>query len=250
MKHPGISHRTCVLALLVHGCLAAACTGEPLPPGPDRSPAPPPPAGARVIDFEGSAAGAPPAGFAFGRTGRGGPGRWEVVAAEDAPSGRQVLAQTSTDATSFRFPLAVVEGFAARDVDLAVRFRPVSGEVDRAAGLVWRYRDPDNYYIVRANALEDNVVLYKVEAGKRTDLDVKGAGRTYGAEAEVREGAWSELRVIARATLFTVYLDGRELFQVEDATFREAGGVGLWTKADSVTRFDDLCFAGLDGSGR
>ena len=219
-------------------------------PDPDRPPAPPPPAGARVIDFEGSAAGAPPAGFAFARTGRGEPGRWEVAAVAGAPSGRQALAQTSTDATSFRFPVAVVEGFSARDVDLAVRFQTVSGEVDRAAGLVWRYRDADNYYIVRANALEHNVVLYKVEGGKRTDLDVKGAGRTYGAKAEVPAEAWNELRVVARGGLFTVYLNGRELYQVEDSTFGEAGAVGLWTKADSVTRFDDLRFAGLDGSGR
>lgn len=242
--------RTRVLTFLLHGCLAAACSGEPMTPGPDRAPAPPPPAGARVIDFEGSAAGAPPEGFTFARTGRGGPGRWEVAAVAGAPSGRQVLAQTSTDDTSFRFPVAVVEGFAARDVDVAVRFQTVEGKVDRAAGLVWRYRDPDNYYIVRANALEDNVVLYKVEGGKRTDLDVKGAGRTYGAKAEVPAEGWSELRVIARGNLFTVHLDGRELFQVEDATFGEAGGIGLWTKADSVTRFDDLRFAGLDGSGR
>jgi hypothetical protein len=239
-----------VLTFLLHGCLAAACSGEPMTPDPDRPPAPPPPAGARVIDFEGSPAGAPPEGFAFARTGRGGPGSWEVAAVAGAPSGRQVLVQTSTDGTSFRFPVAVVEGFTARDVDLAVRFQAVAGEVDRAAGLVWRYRGPDNYYIVRANALEDNVVLYKVEGGKRTDLDVKGAGRTYGVKADVPAEAWGELRVIARGNLFTVHLDGRELFHVEDATFGEAGGIGLWTKADSVTRFDDLRFASLDGSGR
>jgi hypothetical protein len=142
-----------------------------------------------------------------------------------------VLAQTSTDATRYRFPLAAYEGWTGRDADLSVRFKPIAGEVDQAAGLLWRYLDPDNYYIVRANALEDNVVLYKVEAGKRTDLDVKGAGRTYGVEAEVPAGAWSELRVIARGGLFTVYLNGRQLSEVEDSTFREAGRVGLWTKA-------------------
>jgi hypothetical protein len=238
------------LILLLHVCLAGACSGEPMEADPNRPPAPPAPAGARVIDFEGMAVGAPPEGFTLGRTGKGGPGHWEIVAVEGAPSGGKALAQTSTDATSFRFPLAVVDGFTARDVDLAVRFRPVSGKVDQAAGLVWRYRDPDNYYIVRANALEDNVVLYKVEDGKRTDLDVKGAGRTYGVEAEVPGDAWSELRVIARGSLFTVYLNGRELFQVEDGTFGEPGRVGVWTKADSVTRFDDLRFAGLDGGGR
>ena len=241
--------RPLLLTLLLHGCLAGACSGEPIEADPDRPPAPPVPKRARVIDFETAAVGAPPEGFTFARTGRGGPGRWEVVAMDGAPSGRQALAQTSADATSYRFPLAVVEGFTARDVDLAVRFRPVSGEVDQAAGLVWRYRDADNYYIVRANALEDNVVLYKVEGGKRTDLDVKGAGRTYGVKAEVPGDAWSDLRVIARGNLFTVYLNGRNLFEVEDGTFREAGRVGLWTKADSVTRFDDLRFAALDGAG-
>lgn len=238
------------LTLLLHAGLAGACSGEPIEADPNRPPAPPIPEGARTIDFEAAAAGAPPAGFTFARTGKGGPGSWEIVEVDGAPSGRKVLAQTSTDATSFRFPLAVVEGFTARDVDLAVRFRPVSGKVDQAAGLVWRYRDPDNYYIVRANALEDNVVVYKVEGGKRTDLDVKGAGRTYGVKADVPADAWSELRVLARGSLFTVYLNGRNLFEVEDATFREAGRVGLWTKADSVTRFDDLRFAGLDGGGQ
>ncbi len=242
--------RLLFLIFLLHGCLAGACSGEPMQADPNRPPAPPAPEKARVIDFEEGTEGSPPDGFTLARTGKGGPGRWEVVAVDGSPSGRKALAQTSTDATSFRFPLAVVEGFTARDVDLAVRFRPVSGEVDRAAGLVWRYRDPDNYYIVRANALEDNVVLYKVEGGKRTDLDLKDAGRTYGAKAEVPADAWSELRVIARDNLFTVYLNGRELFQVEDGTFREAGRVGLWTKADSVTRFDDLRFVGLDGGGQ
>ena len=239
-----------VLTFLFHACLAGACSGEPMKADPNGPPAPPAPEGARVIDFEGMAVGAPPAGFTLARTGKGGVGKWEVVAAAGAPSGGKVLAQTSNDATNYRFPLAVAEGFTARDVDLSVRFHPVAGEVDRAAGLVWRYRDADNYYLVRANALEGNVVLYKVEGGQRTDLDVKGAGRTYGMKAEVPKDAWSELRVIARGNLFTVYLNGRELYQVEDGTFREAGRVGLWTKADSVTQFDDLRLAGLDGGGR
>jgi len=173
-----------------------------------------------------------------------------VAATENAPSGRQALSQSSTDRTSGRFPLAVYEGFTGRDVDVSVRFKPVSGEVDQAAGLVWRYRDPGNYYIVRANALENNVVLYKVENGKRTDLPVKGAGRTYGVKQKVPGKSWSELRVTARGNLFTVSFDGKQIFQVEDSTFPDAGKVGLWTKADSVTEFDDLRIAGLDEKGR
>jgi hypothetical protein len=136
--------------------------------------------------------------------------------------------------------VAVVSDISAADLDLSVRFRPISGRVDQAAGLVWRYRDQDNYYIVRANALEDNVVLYKVENGRRTDLPVKGEGRTYGKTSEVPARQWSTLRVVANGRLFEVYFDGTKLYDVEDATFTQAGKVGVWTKADSVTQFDDL----------
>jgi hypothetical protein len=134
----------------------------------------------------------------------------------------------------------VLTDVTAADVDLSVRFRPVSGRIDRAAGLVWRYRDQDNYYIVRANALEDNVVLYKVENGRRTDLPVKGEGRSYGKKAEVPADRWSTLRVVATGRLFQVYFNGTRLYDVEDSTFTEPGKVGVWTKADSVTQFDDL----------
>ena len=96
------------------------------------------------------------------------------------------------------------------------------------------------YYIVRANALEDNVVLYKVENGKRTDLPLKGEGRTYGKKAEVPAGQWSTLRVVANGPRFEVYFNGAKLDQVEDSTFTQPGKVGVWTKADSVTHFDDL----------
>jgi hypothetical protein len=136
--------------------------------------------------------------------------------------------------------VAVVSDISAVDIDLSVRFRPISGRVDQAAGLVWRYRDQDNYYIVRANALEDNVVLYKVENGKRTDLPVKGEGRTYGKKAGVPAAQWSTLRVVAHGRLFEVYFNGTKLYDVEDTTFTQPGKVGVWTKADSVTQFDDL----------
>jgi hypothetical protein len=139
-----------------------------------------------------------------------------------------------------RFPVAVVRDISAADVDLSVRFKPISGRVDRAAGLVWRFQNEDNYYIVRANALENNVVVYKVESGKRTDLPVKGEGRTYGRKAEVPSGQWSTLRVVANGRLFEVYFNGTRLYDVEDATFTQGGKVGVWTKADSVTHFDDL----------
>ncbi len=137
-------------------------------------------------------------------------------------------------------PLCVYEGFTGRDVDVNVRYKPVSGKEDQAAGIVWRYRDSNNYYIVRANANENNVVLYKVENGIRTDLPLVGQGRTYGAKDKIPSGEWSTLRIVAKGSRFEVYSNGRKLFEVEDSTFPEAGKVGLWTKADSVTLFDDL----------
>jgi hypothetical protein len=152
----------------------------------------------------------------------------------------KLLAQTDADSTRSRFPVAAVDDFQAADVDLSVRFKPISGRVDQAAGLVWRYQDEDNYYIVRANALEGNVVLYKVEKGKRTDLPLKGEGRTYGKKTEVPQGTWGSLRVVATGPLFEVYFNGTKLYEVEDTTFAGAGRVGVWTKADSVTHFDDL----------
>jgi hypothetical protein len=137
--------------------------------------------------------------------------------------------------------VCVLDGQTAVDVDLSVRFKPVSGAGDQAAGLVWRYSNKDNYYIVRANALENNVVLYKVEKGKRTDLDPKGSGAfAYGKKVRVPTATWSTLRVVAKGNLFETYLNGEKLFDVEDATFPASGKVGVWTKADSVTQFDDL----------
>ena len=191
----------------------------------------------RKIDFSDDAVGQPPTGFEFGYTAKAGaPGQWIV----DAEGANKYLAQVDADSTRARFPLAVVSNISAADLDVSVRFRPISGRVDQAAGLVWRYRDQDNYYIVRANALEDNVVLYKVENGKRTDLPVKGEGRTYGKKAEVPTGQWSTLRVVANGRVFEVYFDGMKLYDVEDTTFTQRGKVGVWTKADSVTQFDDL----------
>jgi hypothetical protein len=199
------------------------------------------------LGFDQDEVGTVPRGFSAIHSGDGSPGRWQVVAAEDAPSGRQAVAQIDVDRTSYRFPLLVLDSPTVRDVALSVEGKPISGKVDQAIGLIWRYRDADNYYVVRANALEDNVVLYKMEAGRRSDLDLKGKGSTYGVDAEVPQDAWSRLGVRAKGNLFTVLLDGEELFQVEDGTFTEAGKVGLWTKADSVTWFDDLEVVVLDG---
>jgi len=190
--------------------------------------------------FDGQTPGDSPRGFSCALTGKGRPGTWTVAPDPAAPSPPNVLAQTDADRTNYRFPVCVIDGALATDVDLSVRFKPISGSVDQAAGLVWRYRDADNYYVVRANALEDNVVLYKVEKGKRSSLDPVGSPGAYGKKTPVTSGQWSTLRVAARGSRFEVFLNGEKLFAVEDPTFPGAGHVGVWTKADSVTRFDDL----------
>jgi hypothetical protein len=198
----------------------------------------------QVLNFDRDEVGKSPKGFIFGLTGQGKPGTWVVTKDPEAPSAPNVLAQTDPDPVSYRFPLCVYEAFTGKDVDVSVRYKPVTGKEDQAAGIVWRYQDPDNYYIVRANANENNVVLYKVEKGRRTDLPLVGKGRTYGAKTPIPSGKWGTLRVVAVGDRFEVYSNGVKLFEVEDATFPMAGKVGLWTKADSVTLFDDLTING------
>jgi hypothetical protein len=191
-----------------------------------------------VLDFEAADFGNVPSGWTVAMTSDGGQPRWEVVSDPTSPSGEKVLAQVSDDRTAGRFPLAIYEGIETVDGSVSVRFKPVSGRVDQAAGLVWRYRDPRNYYIVRANALENNVVLYKVENGRRIPLPPVGQGDDYGVERRVPAQSWSSLTVTFSGTRFVVTFDGARLFEVEDSTFTSAGKVGLWTKADSVTYFD------------
>jgi hypothetical protein len=195
----------------------------------------------RVIDFERDSLGRAPAGFTFAHTaGVGIAGAWRVQADGQWPARGRFLAQIAADPTDLRFPVAVVDGITATDVELRVLTHPVSGTVDQAAGLVWRYQDENNYYVVRINARENNVVLYKVENGRRIDLPMRGVGRTYGERVPVPARQWTELRLVARGTLFEVHYGGRKLFEVEDATFAGLGRVGLWTKADSITLFDNF----------
>ena len=192
-------------------------------------------------NFDSDPTGRPPSGWISAVTHTGGAPRWEVVRDETAPSKPNVLAQLSDDPTNGRYPLAIYDKLELKDGDLSVKFKPISGKVDASGGLVWRYKDPNNYYIVRSNALEDNTVLYKVENGRRRSIAPKGAPpRTYGVKHKVTLGDWHTLRVTFRGPLFTVYYDGKKMFEVEDHTFSEPGKVGLWTKADSVTHFDDF----------
>lgn len=169
-------------------------------------------------------------------TGKGERTEWKIL--ED--NGNKVLAQLSDNNPSYHFNEIVFDGFKVKNVELKVRMKGVNGKIDQGGGFVWRFINADNYYVVRANPLEDNVVLYKVENGKRTDLPLIDLGRTYGVDVEPLGNGWNEMKLTVLDSLFTVYLNDKQLFQVKDETFTNAGKIGLWTKADAVSYFDDF----------
>jgi len=169
-------------------------------------------------------------------TGRGDKTEWKVI--DD--NGNKVLAQLSDNQPNYHFNESVYNGFKAKNVELSVKMKGVNGKNDQGGGFVWRFIDADNYYVVRANPLEDNVVLYKVVNGDRTDLPILGKGRTYGVNVPPLGNNWNTLKLIVIDDLFTVYLNGKELFKVKDNTFTKAGRIGLWTKSDAITYFDNF----------
>jgi 3-keto-disaccharide hydrolase len=192
-------------------------------------------AGPLKFDFESNPVGSPPAGFEFARTGGGAEGKW-VVRVEKGGVTNHVLVQESADKTDYRFPVAVLKEGAYKDVTLSVRARPLSGEVDQAFGFVWRYQDVNNYYIVRCNADEDNCEIYHT---------VKGSRRSFlEQKVKVAKSTWHTMKLEATGDHFVLWYDGNKVLDAKDETFEQAGKVGLWTKADSVTEFDDFTVEG------
>lgn len=162
-------------------------------------------------------------------------GKWSIA----GDNGNKVLYQ-SASSSGGTFNIAVYDGAVYADVEMSVRIKAISGDGDQGGGMVWRFIDKNNYYIVRENPLEDNVVLYKVENGTRKDLPIVGKGRTYGAPVDKLGNGWNNLKVIVKGELFVVYLNGKEIFQVKDTTFTQPGRIGVWSKADAASYFDDL----------
>jgi hypothetical protein len=186
---------------------------------------------AEPVSIASMPAGEEPSDFTFWRTGNGAPAAWRVVS--DPTAAEQVaIAQTSTDTTDYRFPLAIYKPVSAKDVDVTVRFKPVGGKVDQAGGIAVRLTTYDDYYVARANALENNVRLYRVVKRRREQLN--------GVDIKVSGSQWHTLGLRAEGDRLTVSFDGRELFSAQDKTFAGEGKVALWTKADSVTYFDTL----------
>jgi hypothetical protein len=184
---------------------------------------------ADTVNFDDLKTGAPPPGWTATKTGSGVP-VWEIVADDSAPSKPNVLKQ-SGEAT---YPVCYKNDTNLKDGFVEVKFKALSGKEDQAGGLIWRCKDADNYYIARANALEDNVTIYHTVKGKRSEKK--------RIDTKVAPNQWHTLRVDFRANYFTVTFDGKKAFGWKDNTFKDAGKVGVWTKADSTTLFDDFTY--------
>jgi len=184
---------------------------------------------ADTVNFDDCKTGAPPPGWTATQTGQG-EAMWAVVADDSAPSKPNVLKQSGEAA----YPICIKDDTRIQDGFVEVKFKPISGKEDQAGGVIWRCKDADNYYIARANALEDNVTIYHTIKGKRTEKK-----RT---KMKVASNQWHTLKVDFHANHFTVTLDGKKAIEWDDDTFKDAGKVGVWTKADSVTLFDDFAF--------
>jgi hypothetical protein len=188
----------------------------------------------KVFNFDADAPGKVPAGFTSYATGGGPAGKWVVTEVNDAPSGKYVVVQTDADKTDTRFPVLIADSGEYSDLDVSMKAKSLSGKVDQGMGLVFRFRDPKSYYIVRANALEDNFRLYRMVNGKRLQFA--------GANVKVPANQWHTIRVVAKGDHITCWFDGKQLIDARDKTYT-TGKIGLWTKADSVIAFDDLTVA-------
>jgi len=184
---------------------------------------------AEDINFDNFAVGAPPPGWMATKTGTG-EAKWTVERDDTAPSKPNVLKQ-SGQAT---YPVCLKEDTSVKDGFVEVKFKPISGREDQAAGLVWRAKDSNNYYVARANALESNVTIYHTVNGRRTEKK--------RASVKVASNQWHTLRVEFQGARFSVMCDGKKALDWDDDTFKDAGKVGVWTKADSVTVFDDFSY--------
>src|SRR5687767_10793784 len=184
---------------------------------------------AASLSFDQEATGAEPPGWRCGVTGRGSP-KWSIEADATAPSKPNVLKQSGSGA----FPWCVKPDATLVNGYVEVKFKAISGKEDQAGGVVWRWKDGDNYYVARANALENNVSLYYTQGGRRITIRY--------VDAPVTRNVWHTLRVEFSATRISVALNGKTYIDIQDQHIKGAGAVGLWTKADSVTAFDDFSF--------
>ncbi len=187
----------------------------------------------RIINFDADAVGKIPPGWSVPITGSGPAPRWVILRDGTAPTRPYVLAQLSADTNGDRYPLAILDAVRLRDGDVSVRLKPVAGRLDQGGGVVFRYRDPKNYYLALADFKRQSVALFKVANGQRIPI-------ASPARHELPANSWRILKISVGGSAIQVYLDHRRILRAQDRTFTAAGQVGLWTARDSVTYFDDF----------
>ncbi len=185
-----------------------------------------------IFTFDADEVGKMPAGWSNYFTGKGGLGKWEIR----RDNGGRVLAQVSQENFGYHFDVIVKDETGYRDLEITVKVKGVKGKEDQGGGPVWRYRDPDNYYIARANPLENNFRVYKVVDGRRKQLD--------SAKIDIPTGEWHTIGISMTSNHIECFYDGKKYLDVRDDTFKGSGKAGLWTKADAFTYFDDLKIVG------
>lgn len=185
------------------------------------------------VNFDSAKVGSPPPGWTATKTGSG-ESRWTIELDATAPSKPNVLKQSGV-AT---FPVCIRDTPRLKDGFVQVKFKPIGGNEDQAGGVIWRCQDSNNYFVARANALENNVTIYHTIGGSRVAFK--------SINTKVASGVWHTLRVDFKGNQFTVTFDGQKVIEASDASFPNAGKIGVWTKADSVTLFDDFSFGGSE----
>ncbi len=229
---PSALRTTLLLALVTNGCATAQTRIRAVRASGPKT----------VFNFEGSKTGAAPHGWSVRETGqRTASATWRVIADATAPGQSNVLALTKTENYGSTFNLVVADNTSFKDLDLSVKVKAITGDEDQGGGPIWRCKDEDNYYVTRFNPLEGNYRVYKVVNGRRRQLDT--------AKVETEPGKWYTVRVTMVGDHITGYLDGKKLLETTDDTFQEIGMIGLWTKADAVTSFDDLSVRELESAG-
>jgi hypothetical protein len=187
----------------------------------------------KVVNFDADKIGQVPLGWTMEGSPRGVTAGWEVRKDQTAPTQPYVLAEVSANSTASQSPLAIFNGLTARDADVSVRIKPISGRAGLAGGVIWRYRDENNYYVARANAVENTVSVFKVENGRRIPIFAV-------VKHPIPTNSWSILKVSVRGPRFQVFIDHRRVLEGRDSTFSTPGRVGLWTLGDSTVYFDDF----------
>jgi hypothetical protein len=187
----------------------------------------------KVVNFDSFKIGQAPPGWTIENAPRGKANGWEVRKDQTAPTQPYVLAEVSANSPGSESPLAILNDLTARDADVSVRIKPISGREGLAGGVIWRYRDENNYYLARANAVENTVSVIKVENGRKIPIFA-------GVKHFIPTNSWSILKVSVRGPRFQVFVDHRRVLEATDSTFSAAGRVGLWTLGDSTVYFDDF----------